>query len=372
MLLVDRIILREVRLPLKEPFRISSGVVTERRIFLLELHDANGATTWSECVAGEQPNYTAETIDTAWFAMQQWIAPRVLGVRFERPDDVHVALDRDFRGHPMAKAAVEMGCWGLAATSDGVPLATRIGGTRDRVATGISLGIQATPAALVERAHAALAQGYRKIKVKIAPGADVAFVRAVRDALGADVHLMADANSAYTLADTAHLKQLDAFNLMMMEQPLAHDDIIDHAILQSQIQTPICLDECIRTPHHAEQAIALHACRVLNIKLGRVGGFHAAKQIHDFAYAHRIPVWCGGMLESGIGRAHNIALSTLPGFTLPGDVSASKRYWTRDIIAPPVEVSPEGTIAVPTGPGFGYEIDMDYLQRITVREEAIS
>jgi O-succinylbenzoate synthase len=187
-----------------------------------------------------------------------------------------------------------------------------------------------------------------------------------------NILLMADANSAYSLADTEHLKRLDEFNLMMIEQPLAHDDILDHAILQAQIETPICLDECIRTPHHAEQAIALNACRILNIKLGRVGGFHAAKQVHDFAHAHGIPVWCGGMLESGIGRAHNIALSTLPGFTLPGDVSASNRYWKRDVITPAVEISPEGAITVPTAPGFGYDLDLDYLKSITQREEILS
>ena len=238
MLLVDRISLREVRLPLKEPFRISSGVVTERRIFLLELHDAAGISTWAECVAGEQPNYTAETIDTAWYAIQQWIGPRVLGVRFNGPEDVHAELNRDLRGHPMAKAAVEMGCWALAATAEGVPLSKRIGGTRDRVATGISLGIQSNPAALVQRATAALAQGYRKIKVKIAPGSDIAFVRAVREALGADIHLMADANSAYTLNDADHLAQLDEFNLIMIEQPLGADDIRQHAELQRRLRTP--------------------------------------------------------------------------------------------------------------------------------------
>jgi O-succinylbenzoate synthase len=373
MLLVDRIILREVRLPLKEPFRISSGVVTERRIFLLELHDANGATTWSECVAGEQPNYTAETIDTAWFAMQQWIAPRVLGVRFERPDDVHVALDRDFRGHPMAKAAVEMGCWGLAATSDGVPLATRIGGTRDRVATGISLGIQATPAALVERAHAALAQGYRKIKVKIAPGADVAFVRAVRDALGADVHLMADANSAYRLHDADHLAELDAFNLIMIEQPLGVDDLRQHAELQRRLRTPICLDESITSVDRALDMIALGSGRIVNIKPGRVGGYAASRAIHDVCQQHKIPVWCGGMLESGVGRAYNVALASLPNFTLPGDLSPSARYWARDLVTPEWTMDAEGMVPVPrSAPGIGVTVDMDRVDDLTARTTTLT
>ncbi len=235
----------------------------------------------------------------------------------------------------------------------------------------MSIGIQDSVAQLIEKIETEVDAGYQRIKMKIKPGWDVDVIREVRERFP-DIRLMADANSAYTLADADHLKQLDEFNLMMIEQPLAHDEIIDHAILQAQLQTPICLDECIRSAHHAEQAIALNACGIINIKLGRVGGFPAAKQIHDVAHAHGIPVWCGGMLESGIGRAHNIALSTLPNFMLPGDVSASKRYWTRDIIAPGVEVSPEGTIAVPTGPGFGYEIDMDYLRSLTVREEAIS
>jgi O-succinylbenzoate synthase len=213
--------------------------------------------------------------------------------------------------------------------------------------------------------------GYQRIKMKIKPGWDVDVIREVRAAFP-NIKLMADANSAYTLADADRLQQLDEFNLMMIEQPLAHDEIIDHVQLQAKLKTPICLDECIRSAHQAEQAIRMKACGIINIKLGRVGGFQEARRVHDVAQQHGIPVWCGGMLESGIGRAHNIALSTLPNFVLPGDVSASKRYWTRDIIAPAVEVSPQGTIAVPTGPGFGYEIDHDFLNSVTVREETVS
>jgi O-succinylbenzoate synthase len=373
MLLVDRISLREVRLPLKEPFRISSGVVTERRIFLLELHDAAGISTWAECVAGEQPNYTAETIDTAWYAIQQWIGPRVLGVRFNGPEEVHAALNRDLRGHPMAKAAVEMGCWALAATAEGVPLSKRIGGTRDRVATGISLGIQANPAALVERAAAALAQGYRKIKVKISPGSDIAFVRAVREALGADIHLMADANSAYTLNDADHLAQLDEFNLIMIEQPLGADDIRQHAELQRRLRTPICLDESITSVDRARDMIALGSGRIVNIKPGRVGGYSASRAIHDVCQQNGIPVWCGGMLESGVGRAYNVALASLPNFTLPGDLSPSARYWERDLVKPEWTMDAEGMVPVPRSrPGIGVTIDMDRVDALTARTATLA
>ncbi len=368
MLLVDRITLREVRLPLKEPFRISSGVVTERRIFLLELHDAGGISTWSECVAGEQPNYTAETIDTAWYAIEKWIAPRVLGVRFDGPEGVHTELNRDLRGHPMAKAAVEMGCWGLAATAEGIPLSKRIGGTRDRVATGISLGIQANPDALVQRATAALAQGYRKIKVKIAPGSDIAFVRAVRDALGHDIHLMADANSAYRLSDADHLAQLDEFNLIMIEQPLGADDIRQHAELQRRLRTPICLDESITSVDRARDMIALGSGRIINIKPGRVGGYAASLAIHDVCQQSGIPVWCGGMLESGVGRAYNVALASLPYFTLPGDLSPSARYWERDLVAPEWTMDADGMVPVPRSrPGIGVTVDMDRVNALTAR-----
>jgi O-succinylbenzoate synthase len=346
---LDRIVLREIRLDLKEPFRISSGEWRERRIFLLELFDTSGATAWSECVAAEAPNYSSETIDTAWTMIAQWVAPRVLGRDLVHPREVHALLDRDFRGHNMAKAAVEMGLWALAATMRGEPLARFAGGTRTEIATGISLGIQESPAALIRKARAALDAGYRKVKIKIEPGHDVEWIAAARDALGPGAHLMADANNAYTLDDMERLVALDAFGLMMIEQPLAHDDIIDHAALQPQLETPICLDECIRTDHHARQAIAMKAGRIVNIKLGRVGGFGEAKRVHDTCEAAGIPVWCGGMLEAGIGRAHNIALATLPNFTLPGDVSASNRYWKRDIISPAVEITPRGTIEVRDG-----------------------
>ena len=372
MLRIDRIALREVRLALREPFRISSGVCTERRIFLLELTDTDGASVWAECVAGENPNYSPETVDTAWYAIKQWIAPRVLGRSLDGPEVVHDLLERDFRGHNMAKAAVEMGSWGLAAEKQRTPLSRLIGGTRDRVPTGISIGIQANPEALVERAKRALASGYRKIKLKIQPGADVQFVRAVREALGGDVHLMADANSAYTLADADHLQKLDAFDLIMLEQPLSRDDLIRHAELQRRMRTPICLDESITDVDRAEDMIALGSGRIINIKPGRVGGFTVSKRIHDVCARNDIPVWCGGMLESGVGRAYNVALASLPNFSLPGDLSPSARYWEQDIVRPEWTMDGEGMVTVPrTKPGLGVEPDLDRIDDLTVRRELL-
>jgi len=372
MLRINRITLREIRLALKEPFRISSGVVSERRICLLELTDADGVVAWSECVAGEQPNYSPETIDTAWFAIREWLAPGVLGREFAAPSQVAAALDQNVRGHNMAKASIEMGSWGLVAQRDNVSLARALGGTRDRVATGISIGIQADPAALVKRAQAALDHGYRKIKLKIQPGADVEYVAAVRRALGPTVHMMADANSAYTLADADHLARLDALDLIMIEQPLGRDDLRRHAALQTRLKTPICLDESITDRDRAEDMIAMQAGRIINIKPGRVGGFTASKAIHDLCFERGVPVWCGGMLESGVGRAYNVALASLPGFTLPGDLSPSARYWERDIVTPEWTMDDEGMVPVPLArPGLGVTVDRDRIEQLTVRCETL-
>ena len=372
MLRIEQIVLREIRLALKEPFRISSGVVSERRICLLELTDGDGVVGWSECVAGEQPNYSPETIDTAWHAIRAWLAPRVVGQSIEHADRVFAALDANVRGHNMAKAAVEMGCWDVAARQRSVSLSRMLGGTRDRVATGISIGIQTSPAALAQRATAAFDQGYRKIKVKIQPGADVAFVRAVREALGPAVHLMCDANSAYTLADADHLAALDAFGLIMIEQPLGRDDLVRHAELQRRLTTPLCLDESITDVDRAEDMIALKAGRIINIKPGRVGGFTPSKAIHDVCQRHAIPVWCGGMLESGIGRGHNVALASLPNFTLPGDLSPSARYWSRDIVTPEWTMDGDGMVHVPLDrPGIGVTVNVDRVDDLTVRSERL-
>jgi O-succinylbenzoate synthase len=365
---IERIVMREVRLALKEPFGISSGVTTERRICLLELHQAGGLTGWSECVAAEEPNYSAETIDTAWLAIGAWVAPRVLARSFDGPHAVHEALERDFRGHRMAKAAVEMGCWDVAARQAGVPLARLLGGTRERVAAGISIGIQGDPEALVRRALAAHAQGYRKIKMKIRPGADIEYVHAVRNALGPEAALMADANSAYSPADAEHLARLDAFGLTMIEQPLDQDDLVRHALLQRRLSTPICLDESISGVDRAADMIALGSGRIVNIKPGRVGGFSAALAIHDLCRQHGIPVWCGGMLESGIGRAHNVALASLPNFTLPGDLSPSARYWERDIVDPEWTMDAGGMVQVPFDrPGIGVAVDVERVEALAVR-----
>ena len=369
---IDRIILREIRLGLREPFRISSGIMSERRIALLELCDASGARAWSECVAFQLPIYTSETIETAWLAIREWLAPRILGISFAGPEEVHEQLARNIRGHNMAKAAVEMGCWGVAAVQRAIPLATLLGGTRERVPTGISLGIQATPALLVQRAEAAVAAGYRKIKIKIQPTQDIEYVRAVREALGDSADIMADANSAYTLSDTEHLAQLDGLGLIMLEQPLGDDDLVRHAVLQRRMTTPICLDESITTVDRAEDMITLQSGRIINIKPGRVGGLREAKAIHDVAQRASIPVWCGGMLESGIGRAYNVALASLPNFSLPGDLSPSARYWAHDIVAPEWTMDEDGMVHVPLAqPGLGIEVDEERIESLTVRREEL-
>jgi O-succinylbenzoate synthase len=369
---LEKIVLREIRLALKEPFRISSGVMSERRILLLELSDADGGATWAECVAGEFPNYSYETIDTAWLAIREWLGPRVLGKAFESPELLHPVLEKNIAGHNMAKAAIEMGCWALTAQQRGVPLAQLLGGTRERVPTGISIGIQATPEALVQRAQRAVADGYRKIKVKIQPGADVAYVRAVREGLGEDVEIMADANSAYTSSDAAHLQQLDAFKLIMLEQPLHRDDLYRHSLLQRLLRTPICLDESITDFNRCADMIALHSGKIVNIKPGRVGGFGPARAIHDLCRENDIPVWCGGMLESGVGRAYNVALASLPNFSLPGDLSPSARYWDRDIVTPEWTMNADGMVTVPrTAPGLGVTVDVDRVDDLTIRSETI-
>ena len=371
MLHIVRLTLREIRLPMKEAFQISSGTISERRIALLELEDASGATSWSECVADDAPNYLPETIDTAWLALLKWCVPRVVGRRFESPGAVHAELERDFRGHLMAKAAIEMGMWGVEAERLGIPLARLVGGTREEVDVGISLGIQETPDALVERARAALAQGYRKVKIKIKPGRDVEFVRAVRSAFPT-APLMADANTAYTLEDADALVAMDDLDLMMFEQPLAWDDLVRHADLQQRLRTPVCLDESITSLERAQDMVRLGSGRIINIKPGRVGGFTSSLAIHDYCASNGIPVWCGGMFESGIGRAYNVALASLPNFLKPGDLSPSARYWERDIVTPEWTMSPEGTTRVPLDrPGIGVRVDRDRVDDLTVRVESV-
>ena len=372
MLQLSRITLREIRLPLVEPFQISSGTMTERHIALLELHDASGISTWSECVADDTPNYTSETIDTAWIAITKWVAPRVLHRAFDGPGAVYAELERDFRGHQMAKAAVEMGMWGLEAERVGLPLSRLIGGTRDEIAVGISLGIQASPDKLVDKVRAALAEGYRKVKIKIKPGKDVEYVRAARAAFP-DAPLMADANNAYTLDDVDALIAMDDLGLMMFEQPLAWDDIVRHSALQKRLRTPICLDESITSLERAQDMVTLGSGRLINIKPGRVGGFASSIAIHDFCEANGIPVWCGGMLESGIGRAYNVALASLSNFLKPGDVSPSARYWARDVVTPEWTMTSHGTVRVPLDrPGIGVDVDRGRIDDLTVRVQELT
>jgi len=366
---LERITLRQIRMPLVHFFETSFGRTTERHMVLVEV-SAGGVSGWGECTAGENPFYNEEWTESAWQIVRNYAGPRVLNHMFESAADVG-ARTAHIRGHNMARAAVEVAVWDLEARMASKPLYQHIGGgARTEIPCGVSIGIQDSAPQLLGKIETELAAGYQRIKMKIKPGWDVDVIREVRRKFP-DILLMADANSAYTLDDATRLKCLDEFNLMMIEQPLAHDEIIDHAKLQAQLKTPICLDECIRSAHQAAQALAMDAGRIINIKLGRVGGFAEAKRVHDVAQAAGVPVWCGGMLEAGIGRAHNIALATLPNFVLPGDVSASKRYWARDIIVPPVETTPRGTIAVRDAPGFGYDLDLDFIKSITVRQESI-
>ncbi len=369
-MILEQIVLRQIRMPLVHFFETSFGRTYSRDIVLVEAR-SGGVSGWGEVTAGENPFYNEEWTGSAWMILRDYASPRVLGgyelttAADAPPRFAHI------RGHRMATGGLEAAIWDLEARMAGKPLYQHIGGgARSEIPCGVSIGIQDSVSQLLEKIEVELAAGYQRIKMKIKPGWDVDVIRQVRERFPS-VRLMADANSAYTLADADHLKKLDQFYLMMIEQPLSHDDIIDHGVLQSKLDTPICLDECIRSARHAEQAIRLRACGIINTKLGRVGGFREAIRVHDVAQAAGIPVWCGGMLEAGIGRAHNVALSTLPGFTLPGDVSASKRYWARDIIAPPVETTPWGTIKVREGAGFGYEIDHDFLRSIAVQEETI-
>ena len=353
---IDRLELRLLRLPLVRFFETSFGRVDER-LFLLVTVEENGASGVGECVADANPYYSAETTRTAWHIISEFLAPLVLGRSFSHPREIFGAL-APVRGHQMAKAAIEMAAWDLAARQQGVSLSTLLGGARSAIESGVSIGIQNSLDELVERVAIEWAAGYRRVKIKIKPGWDVDAVERVRARFG-DIPLMVDANAAYGLADAARLAELDRFNLTMIEQPLDYDDIRDHATLQRQLRTAICLDESIYSVKAAAEAIEMGACRVINIKPGRVGGHAESVRLHDLAAAHGVPVWHGGMLESGIGRAHNIHLSTLPNFSLPGDVAASRRYYAPDLIDPEIEVASDGTIAVPTAPGIGVQIVHD-------------
>jgi O-succinylbenzoate synthase len=366
---IDRIELRELQMPLMHSFETSFGRTTLRRIVLVRV-DAEGLTGWGEVTAGEEPFYSYETPETAWHILRDFLIPWTLGRDWAAPGDV-VQRFRPIRGHNMAKAGLENALWDIAAQQQGLPLAKLVGGTLEEIPCGVSIGIQTSTGELLEKVERDVAAGYQRIKVKIKPGWDLEVLEAIRTRFPR-LPLMADANSAYSLADLAHLKKFDRFYLMMIEQPLGWDDLLDHAKLQREIATPICLDESIHSAGDARKALEIGAGKIINIKLGRVGGFSAAREVHDVCRAHNVPVWCGGMLESGIGRAHNIAMSTLPGFTLPGDVSASRRYWAEDIIDPEVTVSAQGTIQVPQAAGLGYTPNRQRMEKLTVRKESFA
>ena len=365
---VEQIEVRTVRLRLNEPFDTSFGSIDSRLIVLVSL-EGDGLTGWGEVVAAEAPRYSYETVGTARHVIRDYLAPVILARPLSDLDDLRARF-APFRGHNMAKAGLELAYMHLLAQTSKQSMSQLIGGTRPAIAVGVSLGIQPTVDQLLRRVDQYLALGYQRIKLKIKPGWDVAVVREVRRR-HPNILLSVDANSAYRLDDLAELQALDEFDLLMIEQPLDHDDLVDHAKIQSVMKTPICLDESITGSRRARQALELGSCQIINIKIGRVGGYSEALAIHDLCYAKQIPVWCGGMLESGIGRAHNIALASLPGFTLPGDISASSRYFARDLIVPPVTVSANGTVDVPQSPGLGFEVDLDYLTAHTEHVERI-
>jgi o-succinylbenzoate synthase len=365
---VEAVTLREIQMPLVHFFETSFGRTTERRILLVTLH-TDGPEGWGECVAGEDPFYSDESVETAWYALERYLVPAMLGRSIERGADAPAVMAR-VRGHRMAKGALEDALWDAEAQARHVPLWKLLGGTQREIACGVSIGIQNSHEQLLEKIATELDAGYRRIKVKCKPGWDVEVFEKIR-ARWPEILLSCDANSAYTLEQVPLLKAFDRFNLLMIEQPLWHDDFYFHAQLQKQLKTAICLDEAIHGRRDAQAAIELGACRIINIKVGRVGGFSEAVAVHDVAKRAGIPVWCGGMLESGIGRSHNIALSTLPNFTLPGDVSASKRYWKEDIIEPAVEVSPQGMIKVPQEPGRGFALKKDLIEKLTVRKKTL-
>jgi O-succinylbenzoate synthase len=361
---IERLELALLKLPLVHFFETSFGRVFDKTFILVRI-ESGGVAGYGECVADADPYYSAETNGTAWHIISEFIAPRVLGVEFTHPRRLFPAL-KAIRGHNMAKAAVEMAAWDLFARQQNLPLAWVLGGSRARIASGVSIGIHDSLDDLAAKVERELAAGYQRIKIKIKPGWDVEAVAMIRERFGS-IPLMVDANAAYTLDDADHLATLDEFDLMMIEQPLDYDDLSDHAALQKRLKTPICLDESIKTVRYAEIAIAMGACRIINIKPGRVGGFAESIRLHDVCAERGVPVWHGGMLESGIGRAANIHLSSLANFSLPGDVAASKRYFDPDLIDPPIEVAADGTIPVPSGPGLGVTIRQDRIDAATIR-----
>lgn len=366
---IEQITIREIRLPLLHPFVTSFGRETERHVILATIK-CEGVTGWGECVASEHPYYSEESVGSAWHALKQELIPALLGKTIERAGDAP-KLMAQVRGNRMAKATLENALWVAEAEAKKLSLSKLLGGTRTEIDCGVSIGIQDSIEKLEDKVAGELAAGYQRIKLKCKPGLDVQLFERIRK-LWPKILLSCDANSAYTLDDAAHLKSFDKFDLLMIEQPLWYDDFYFHATLQKQLKTRICLDEAIRNARDAEAAIKLGSCGIINIKVGRMGGMTEAKRVHDICQKNNIPVWCGGMLETGIGRAQNVHLSTLPNFTLPGDVSASKRYWNDDIVEPEVEVTPKGTINVPQGAGTGYRVKEGFVEKLTVRKESFA
>ncbi len=363
---IERAELRAIALPLLHPFETSFGVEHEKHCLILSLH-CEGVTGWGECVAMSGPWYSEETTGTAWHILTEFLLPRVLGVSLDSADDLLSRLAR-VRGNNMARATVEGAFLDALARSRNISLSEMLGGVLPEIPSGVSIGIQSSPSDLVATVERELQANYRRVKLKIRPGADLEYVREVRRRFP-DIQIMVDANSAYQATDASHLRGLDEYGLTMIEQPLAHDDIVDHAILARQLATPLCLDESIHSTEDARKALNLGSCRVINIKSGRMGGLTESVRTHDLCRDPGVPVWCGGMLETNIGRAHNVALASLPNFTLPGDVSASERYFAEDIAFPNFELTSAGTIPVPSGPGIGVEVDESRLAQVTLRRE---
>lgn len=365
---IERIELFHLKIPLVRPF-VTSVARYEDREMLLVRADSGGVSGWGEVPAPQFPFYSPETSQTAWHIIRDFLGPKLKGREFSGPGPIS-ELFSFVRGHNMAKAGIEMAVLDLFARAEKKPVHQVLGGDRKEIPTGVSLGIEENLSALLARVEEAVGKGYQRVKLKIKPRWDVDVVAEVRRRFP-KVPLMTDANSAYTLADVEHLQRLDEYDLMMIEQPLAWDDYVDHAKLQAKLRTPVCLDESIRSYDDARRAFELGACRIINIKQARVGGPYAAKMIHNLAKARQAPVWCGGLLETGVGRAHNIALASLPGFTLPGDIAASDRYYAEDIVDPPVTVTPQGTIRVPDGPGIGYTVVDRRVALYSVRKEYV-
>jgi O-succinylbenzoate synthase len=365
-MILERFELRHIKMELVSPFTTSMGTEYNEEHIIVRI-DSEGITGWGECVAEANPYYSYETVQTAWHILQDFLIPSILGKNISSINEA-ISLFSKVRGHMMAKAGLEAALWDIFAKSKSISLSKLLGGTRKIIDVGVSIGIQSSPGELIKKVHAYLGEGYKRIKIKISPGNDIQFVKALRTEYP-ELLLQVDANSAYTLNDVNIFKEMDNYNLLLIEQPLGYEDIYDHSKLQRELKTPICLDESIHSLNDTRFALELDSCRIINIKPGRVGGFSESKLIHDYCATKKVPVWCGGMLESGIGRAGNVALASLPNFTLPGDISASKRYYKEDIVEPEFILNPDGTMDVPIKPGIGVEVDMKVLDKVTVHKK---